>query len=296
MPAWTNATDVERRAPTATHAGVLRPAEFAEHIDLRRWPADADLDPWVENFWGLRWQMPAGRSRLNSVVPHPAVNLTVQSPERAGIGARVVTGIPTRRYDTEVSGAGWVLGVKFRPGGFTALTGVPGGALVDRTLNADPVFPASLVARVATFTPQRTDDEMVAEFGAALGVVVRDVQADPDHLLVLEVVTRMLADRRLLGVGDVERATGLDRRRLQRLFGRYLGVGPKWVLARYRLHDAVAALDAGWTGSLADLAAEHGWYDQAHFARDFTRQVGVPPSTYRDRRGSDGAAPAVTPR
>ena len=76
----------------------------------------------------------------------------------------------------------------------------------------------------------------------------------------------------------------LSTRRLQRLFARYLGVGPKWVLARYRMHDVVAALDAGHAGSLAELAVAHGWYDQAHFTRDFTALVGTTPARYREGR------------
>ena len=49
------------------------------------------------------------------------------------------------------------------------------------------------------------------------------------------------------------------------------------------MHDAVAALDAGATEGLADLAARLGWYDQSQFARDFVRLVGVSPGAYRDR-------------
>ena len=89
-------------------------------------------------------------------------------------------------------------------------------------------------------------------------------------------------DRTLVRVAQVTERHGLSTRRLQRLFARYVGVGPKWVLARHRMHDVVAALDAGHEGSLADLAAEHGWYDQAHFTRDFRALVGVTPARYRE--------------
>ena len=65
----------------------------------------------------------------------------------------------------------------------------------------------------------------------------------------------MLADRSLLRVAQVEAAAGSGPAALQRLFARYVGVSPKWVLARYRMHDVVTDLDAGYGGSLADLAA-----------------------------------------
>jgi AraC-like DNA-binding protein len=69
-------------------------------------------------------------------------------------------------------------------------------------------------------------------------------------------------------------------RSLQRLFRRYVGIGPKWVLSRYRLQDAAAAIDAGEATDLATLAADLGWFDQAHFSRDFREVVGVTPSQY----------------
>jgi AraC-like DNA-binding protein len=93
----------------------------------------------------------------------------------------------------------------------------------------------------------------------------------------------MLADPPLPHDAHVEARHVVSARTLQRLFARYVGVGPKWVLARYRIHDAVTELDAGYTGPLADLAASLGWYDQAHFVRDFARLVGEPPDSYRRR-------------
>ena len=78
---------------------------------------------------------------------------------------------------------------------------------------------------------------------------------------------------------------GLSERTLQRLFRRYVGVGPKWVLQRARLHDAVERLDtADGPVDLAALATELGWFDQAHFTRDFTALVGQSPAAYAARR------------
>ena len=91
----------------------------------------------------------------------------------------------------------------------------------------------------------------------------------------------MLDDRSLVAVADVERRHGVEHRTLQRWFRHYVGVGPKWVLARYRMHDVVTILDAGYDGSLTDLAHEFGWYDQSHFVRDFVALVGRTPGDYR---------------
>ncbi len=94
----------------------------------------------------------------------------------------------------------------------------------------------------------------------------------------------MLEDRSIVAVSEIEERHGVSARTLQRDFLHYIGAGPKWVLGRYRMHDVVADLDGGYDGSLTDLALRHGWYDQAHFTRDFTALVGVPPSRYRGQK------------
>jgi len=105
-----------------------------------------------------------------------------------------------------------------------------------------------------------------------------------DCVTALDVISVMLHDRSLVRVGQVEERCGIGARTLQRLFERYVGATPKWVLARYRIHHAVGDLDAGHDGSLADRAARYGWFDQAHFTHEFTELVGIPPGAYQHSR------------
>jgi AraC-like DNA-binding protein len=272
----------DRRNATSTAAGVLRPDELAKHVRLERLPCAETLAPWVENYWTLRWDLPASASFVSSTLPHPACNLSVEKGHlRAGIGVDpvVVTGVPTRRFDVTIRDTGWVFAVKFRPGGLASLAGRIVRPLRDVTAPARTILPAALADDLAGLGPHLGDDDCRAQFDRLLarpGVV-----PEPAYESVLEVVSVMLEDRSLVRVGQVEERCGIERRRLQRLFERYVGVSPKWTLARYRIHDAVTDLDAGYDGSLADLAARYGWFDQAHFTREFTELVGVPPSTYR---------------
>jgi AraC-like DNA-binding protein len=76
------------------------------------------------------------------------------------------------------------------------------------------------------------------------------------------------------------REFGLGLRKLQRLFDDYVGVSPKWVIQRYRLHEAAERIAAGRVADFADLALELGYADQAHFNRDFKKLVGRSPAEY----------------
>lgn len=278
--------------PTATTAGVLRPEELARHVELARGPVGPAAARWVENRWSLRWSLPPARWYDSEVLPHPTCTLTVElgSHPRTGMPARetvVVTAVCTRRFDVEVRGWGRVVGLRFRPGGLAALTGLPASAWTDRSLPAREVLPRQLVATLAD--PElAASDATWAETAEAGLVALADRRPDPRYDLLLDVVADMLADPTLLTVAEVARRHGVTVRTLQRLFTHHVGVGPKWVLARHRMHDAVSDLDAGWNGTLTDLAVRYGWYDQAHFTRDFTALVGVTPGQYRARAPTVG--------
>lgn len=84
------------------------------------------------------------------------------------------------------------------------------------------------------------------------------------------------------------RPSGAWRAPAGRLFAAYVGIGPKWVLPRYRLHEAVEQLQAQNEVDWSPLALELGYYDQAHFARDFRSLVGRTPAQY------DAARPDLT--
>lgn len=107
-----------------------------------------------------------------------------------------------------------------------------------------------------------------------------DPEHDPRADQAMDLVEQIRADRTVRRVADLARAGGLSVRALQRLFAAYVGVSPKWAILRYRLHEALELAgtrqDLDWAGLAADL----GYADQAHLARDFTTTVGLPPTAY----------------
>lgn len=61
------------------------------------------------------------------------------------------------------------------------------------------------------------------------------------------------------------------------------GVGPKWVILRYRIHEALERAGSDPAVDWARLAADLGYSDQAHLVRDFTATVGAPPTAFAPR-------------
>ncbi len=63
-----------------------------------------------------------------------------------------------------------------------------------------------------------------------------------------QLVARITADPGLRRVDELADASGMTARSLQRLFADYVGVSPKWVMRRARLHYAAGPEEAGATG------------------------------------------------
>jgi AraC-like DNA-binding protein len=278
------------KRPTASTHGILH-AGAAPPFELRRWLPAADLADYIERHWAVRWQLAEGVSFTQELLPHPCVNLVTE------FGGAAVYGMPSRRDRRRLGGSGTAVGTKFRPGAFSAFTELAAARLIDRSCALEEVFGpagADLEHQLLAVGP-----DVPAHVAHVEGFLRRRMPA-PDHRLrlVLDVVADMLHSHASVNVVSLARRHGISPRTLQRLFRRYIGVTPKWVLKRYRVHEAVERLASGEAPDAARLAAELGYFDQSHLIRDFTAQVGSSPGRYaalcaareRSQQASSGGA------
>ena len=90
---------------------------------------------------------------------------------------------------------------------------------------------------------------------------------------------RLLASDGAAPIGSLAREIGWSRRHLAARFREHLGLPPKPLARILRFERAAARLRAG--AALTDAALDSGYYDQAHFNRDFRAFAGVTPTEYR---------------
>ncbi|AWT44757.1 MULTISPECIES: helix-turn-helix domain-containing protein [Streptomyces] len=264
-------------APRHDTRGIVDPSGLLTRVRFRRHEPAEPLRRYVEWYWLIDWDLP--EPYVSHIVPHPAVNLTFQWDEDEGPPYGELTGVALGLYARKLAGRGRVCGAKFRPGGFRPFApGVPVTHWTGRVLPAHEAF-----ERAGGDTPR----SVVAPAGDAERVAALDAfllslpwAPDPQADLAVELVEHIRTDRAVLRVGDLARDRGRSVRSLQRLFSAYVGVAPKWVILRYRIHEALELAghrrDVDW----AALAADLGYADQAHLVRDFTATVGVSPAAY----------------
>ena len=238
-------------------------------VETGRVSPSESLAPFVEHYWWVRWDLP--EPATNEVLSYPSVHVTFEG------GAGDIVGVVRGKFVRRLEGRGDLFAVKFRPGMFAPWYGQPVVRLTDRTipLRGELGTPSSALVRDiwAHGDPIARAKALEARLLPALPAL------DPQAVLARDWVERVQRDRELHSVADLAAASGRGPRAIQRLFRDYVGVGPKWVVRRFRLQEAAELLETT-ASSVAAVAANLGYFDQAHFVRDFKAVVGTTPSEY----------------
>ena len=258
---------------TELPAVVLRAPAGSRPFRLHRRTPVEPLQDIVGHFWSVEWSLPPGAHHDQDVVSHPCGHLTVEAD-----GA-FVQGVPTSRFRRRLTGSGRVVSAHLRPSALSALTDRPAAGLTDRRTPLAELIPhAPGLEKIRAAESPEAGIDALEEWFTALGPRRR-----PGAEVVDAAVDLIAARTDLTRVDALAAELHVTVRTLQRRFDRHLGVGPKWVLSRCRIQDALGVIESGGDVDWAVLAADLGFADQSHFTNAFTALVGVSPGAYRSR-------------
>jgi AraC-like DNA-binding protein len=160
------------------------------------------------------------------------------------LGARFFLGVPLRELANQVIAIDQVLAG-------------PGRQLVE-DLGNDPDWAARF---------DRLDREIMARISAA--------NVPPTMSWAVNQLVRRHGQ---VAIATLAEETGWSHRHLVRQFNEEIGLTPKILARVLRFGQAADRLARSTGGHLADIAADCGYYDQAHFTRDFRAFAGVTPT------------------
>ncbi len=266
---------------------MSRSIDPVEHAHLRdasgfsppvhRFAPAPDLADVVRRHWLPVWDLPVGQTTVQRVLQYPVCLLVVARDYARVVGP--TTGLAT----TELSGRGWAAGVMLQPAAGTLLLDGP-VTLTDSVRDLAEVTTLDGVTLTAAvrevMAPDPTDPQRQADAVHLLEAALRGLPpVDEEGHLVNAIVEYVEGEPSVLRVAQVCEKFSLSARTLQRLTSRRIGLSPKWLIQRRRLQEAAQRL-TGSRPDLARVAAELGYADQAHFARDFRAVTGMTPGQF----------------
>lgn len=237
-----------------------------------RFAPPPELSDWIEHFWLESWRVKANTTERRELLSHPSVQLAFV-PNRSRI-----YGVQLGRFVREYKGTGRVFGIKFRPGAFYPFFRKPVSVIANSSIAAARVFPTAAGAEAQILSCR---DELCMVTMAANFLFENLPPLDAEMKVARRLLEAIIMDREVTQVRHLVSRFDASERTLQRLFRRYVGASPRWVIKRYRAYEAIDHLNEARPLPLATLAQHLGYFDQAHFANDFKRKVGETPSRYR---------------
>lgn len=234
---------------------------------------DRRLEPYIDGHWMIQWDTGGRAPTARDILYLPHIQVVFRS------SLVEVWGVRRHRRTETGPAAGRMWGTRFRPGGFAGFTTPPVSRLNDRDVSLVDVFgrdgrqlEGEIMGPEVDFDGHR---HAIEHF-----LLHRLPPRSARYELVRSVTDQLSHTSPVASVARIAEENGVTVRSLQRAFRDLVGVGPKWVQRRNRIHEAVQRIASGAYDDAASLALDLGYFDQAHFVRDFTTEVGMSPGAY----------------
>lgn len=255
----------------------------------REWQPGPELTDWVKCAWTLdggestpllRTAQPVIPDGCIEVVFHladPFVRCIDEVELRQP--SALVVGQTTGPTFVRPSGRVRAFGIRLLPWGGTALFRRPVSELTDEYLPLDDLLPAlaglgsELAAGPESEWPRMAFSRLSKCFSSAGRFGTRSKMA---RLIVQEhgrITVRGLAEN-----------FGCTARTVERIIKTEVGLPPLLFARIVRMQEALGRVNRSSRGQLGDLAIQTGFYDQAHFCRDFKRLTSLTPTQFRAER------------
>ncbi|WP_254893617.1 helix-turn-helix domain-containing protein [Mycobacterium malmoense] len=199
---------------------------------------------------------------------------------RLPVPPAVVAGPHSGSYITDIAADEPAMAIHFRPGGAFPFFGIPLGDLEDAGVGLDEVWGRDgheLHERLISAPSVTARFGILEEF--LLSRARFSVRRHPGVAAAMAAVEANPSIR----MAEVRHLAGLSTKRMIALFRAEVGLAPKAYARVRRLQAALRRLGAGTTGG-AGIAADIGYFDQAHFLREFRSFTAMTPTQYGRQR------------
>ena len=232
------------------------------------------LARFVECFWTLENDGCTTTAQPERLLPDGCVELILNFGERfreykdndreERQPQHLLVGQMTQPILIAPSGSVQLLGIRFHPGGTLPFFRIPMQEFTNLVTDLEAVasdFQHDLVRAVE-------GSSSLLKVAAVEKVLVERARSRKHDSRLMSLVAKIVQNGGRVSVDQLARDAGVSGRQLERRFLSEVGIGPKLLCRILRFQEVFAAVDRE-EESWAAVAADCGYYDQAHLIRDF---------------------------
>lgn len=187
------------------------------------------------------------------------------------------------RYIIIGSGNTSMIGIRFRPGGAYPFFNFPISELNDSVIDLDLIW--------GTLVDEIRDQLLVAPSPEARFVLlesflVRHVRRSLEsNRIIAFAVQQLQHSPQFLAIRDLAKTIGITQKHLISQFEKVVGLRPKSFARVCKFQKVLTTIEQQKKVEWSTVAYDCGYYDQAHFIKEFHTFSGLNPSAYLTQRG-----------
>jgi AraC-like DNA-binding protein len=256
------------------------------HLGFQLVQPSVCLRPYVRSYWYVRREIPLLSCHEEYMHPRGGFGIAFNFGDDLTLDAQGVTepvfldGANTVSRKFGFQNQVDLIGVQFHEGGAFPFLGIPLYELQNET-NLLSALDANLVDLHGRMYETKTLASRIRLLETWL--LQRLSLGKERHTLIPESLKVLREEIGQLRMSAFAEKLSLSQRQLERLYQREVGMSPKQYLKLLRIENARSSLRHMREETTARLAVELGFYDQAHFIREFRDVVGMTPYAYMKR-------------
>jgi AraC-like DNA-binding protein len=256
-------------------------------MNYQQYDAPETLQPFIKCYWTLEAPASAEREK-QSIVPDGCMELIFHyddlykqyMPDGSFIiqPRCFVFGQITSPLEIEPTGRTGLIAARFHPDGFLPFANIPIHEMHNKAVALDLLFGEEGVQLEKEVLNATTAEQRIQFIETFLLHKLQSAEVT-DRIAKLS-VEALMQSKGQLSLSELTEQLQINRRQLERKFAEAIGLSPKQLTKIIRLHAALKMLEQKQFISLTSLAYENGYYDQAHFIKDFKEFTGLSPKQF----------------
>nr|WP_298994926.1 helix-turn-helix domain-containing protein [uncultured Allomuricauda sp.] len=248
-------------------------ASYSGMVLYKEYKPYTALSEYVYCFWKLRSIRLLQNPFLYRVVSDGCIDILIDTKERRTF----ITGFSKQYVEYDLGRSFEYVGARFYPFMFPLLFGISAENVVNRFLNLEVVLP-ELDRNIKSRLEEKVNSDALL---AMLSKVLSSYISKERSLYSLDPRFSKAVDQMLQSGGNIpinQLDLAVSQRQLRRFFQFYFGESPKVFSKVLRFQNILNAKPSQQSLTSEKVFYDKGYYDQAHFIRDFKKFYGVTPT------------------
>ncbi|MBC7805965.1 MAG: AraC family transcriptional regulator [Akkermansiaceae bacterium] len=241
-------------------------------VRYRELSPDPRLQPFVYCYWQLSTNQPLAETFLYRVVADGCMDVFIDWNDPS---KNYVMGFSTKHTEFALTGTFNYVGIRFLPTALPLIYRIDASQLTDRVEPLGQVLPRVADDLANLMPEQRSTDSMRTAFDAYLLQALAHSNLKIETSLLSAIDTILTSQATLAHGRDLD--SGISARQLRRLFALFVGDSPKVFSRVIRFQRLLYLQSLTQTRADEKLYYSLGYYDQAHFIKEFKTFYGQTP-------------------